>query len=436
MRLLFFPSDLGGGFGHISRCLALAQEAKEQGHNCAFVFNDTKYQREIGSQYDIFISRIHSSLSSFFSLLKARIAFSRSQPPPLFTEISGLDYQVIRDGLVGERILERKIDEYHQIVNTYNPDVLVGDTNLLVWIVGQKSGLPVVQIVRYASHPRTAQLIWWKNLTKGLIPPDSSALFNPLLLKMGLRPIKSAGDLLQGDLYIVPSIPEIEPIPKDEKTFHVGALTISTKNSDTPSWLSAIGNNFPLVYITIGGGARTVGTGLFFSTVIEAFADESVQVVVSTSSKFDSLNFSNVPKNISFFKWVPGKLLISKADLVIFHGGYGTMMESIACGTPTITIPFHTEQEGNGRRLEQAGCGLVLKLSCDRYEPVKASWKYGHYSFLIQNNYDLTSGELRTQVGKVLLNEAYEANTRNLQSKVKDYRGTERTMDLIEKYCR
>jgi UDP:flavonoid glycosyltransferase YjiC (YdhE family) len=119
--------------------------------------------------------------------------------------------------------------------------------------------------------------------------------------------------------------------------------------------------------------------------------------------------------------------------LVIFHGGYGTMMESIACGKPTITIPFHSEQEGNGRRLGQLGCGLVVKLSKENYKRIEGKWKYGSYSFLVQYRYDLTAEELIREVNKILFNAEYLNKAQTIQSKVKDYHGPKKTMELIEK---
>ncbi len=434
MRLLFFPSDLGGGFGHISRCLALAHEAACRGHTCAFVMNDTKYEQQLQKDFNVFISKKHPQYSSLLSFLKRKIGRLYAYPAPLFTEISGLDYQVIRDGFVNENIIKKKVAQYHKMVRTFKPDVLVGDTNLLVRMLSKKADVPVVQIVRYASHPKTAKLIWWQDEPAGMIPPDASALFNPLRMEMGFKPVTKAEDLLQGDLYIVPSIPEIEPVPEDEKTIHVGELTVPNRHDEIPSWLQDIDDTQPLVYITIGGGAGPVGNTLFFSTIVEAFTRKAIQVIVSTSSKFDPATFPNLPPNIRFFTWVPGKLIISKADVVIFHGGYGTMMETVTCGKPTITIPFQSEQEGNGRRLEQLGSGLVVKLSQENHQRIEARWKYGTYSFFVQNTYELTAEELYGKVHELLHHNKYRHNAEYLQSKVKNYHGPQQVMELVEKY--
>jgi len=434
MKILFFPSDLGGGFGHISRCLAIAHEAQQRGHDCAFVTNTKKYYLRLSNNFQSYTIRTNRRWDSILSGLKTILFQSDSRYSPVFTEFPGLDFQVIRDGLVDEKVVKEILTKYVQIVEHFNPHLLIGDTNLLAWILSKKVDVPIVQIVRYASHPSTAKLIWWKKEPEGVIQPNSSALFNPLLKEMGLKPIKRAEDLLRGDLFIVPSIPEIEPIPMARKTIHVGELTISSKDSEIPSWFEEIDNRQPLVYITIGGGAGGVGNKLFFSTIVEAFAKKPIQVVVSATNKFHSLDFTNLPKNMRFFQWVSGKLLISNADLVIFHGGYGTMMESIASGKPTITVPFHSEQEGNGRRLERLGCGIVVKLSREPYKRIEGKWKYGTYSYLVQNRYDLTAKELMNEVNKILFNNEYLNKAQILQSKISEYDGAQRIMEIIEKY--
>jgi UDP:flavonoid glycosyltransferase YjiC (YdhE family) len=433
MRILLFPSDLGGGFGHISRCLAVAEKGTARGHDCAFVLNDGKYAERVEKEFRVHVCKRKGSGNAFYRSLKDRFLTPKSRGGSIFTEISGLDFQVIRDGFVGEGTIKRKVGEYLRLVKEFKPDVLVGDTNLIVWMLGKQAHIPVVQIVRYATHPKTGELFWWKKVPEGIVAPDSSKVFNPVLEKMGLAPVSRAEDLLQGDLYIVPSIPEVEPVPEDQQTVHVGELTVSMNHKETGFWLEENEAREPMVYVTIGGGAGSVGNKDFFSTVAEAFRGKAVQVVVSTSNRFDPGAFACKASNIRFLEWVPGKALISKADLVIFHGGYGTMMEAIGLGKRTITVPFQSEQEGNGRRLEQLGCSVVMKLSKGKYHRVEGKWKHGRYSFLVQKTYDLDPQELYREVDKMLSNHKALDRARTLQSRITRYDGPGETLERIEK---
>ena len=433
MRLLFFPSDLGGGFGHISRCLALALEARNRNHICDFVLTDSKYENRIKKDFNVYVLKKRKKWGSPSLFLKKAISLFLKPPAyPLFLEISDLSFQIIRDDLTSERKIRHILDQYIEIVEYSKPDVLIGDTSLLVWILSQKVGIPAIQIIRFAFHPERAGLIWWKKIPTEITPPDSLKLFNPLLKKIGLKQINKAEDLLRGDLYLVPGIPEIEPVEADTKTIHVGDLTLSVEETSPPSWFNELPSNQPLIYVTIGGGAGPVGNRSFFLTIIEAFTDKKVQVVVSTSDKFKPEDFPGLPSNIRFFSWLPGKLIISKADLIVFHGGYGTMMETISRGKPTVIIPFQTEQEGNGRRLEKHGCGRVLKLSREKYKKINKKWEYGDYSFLIQNRFDLTPDILYEFCREILDNKKYVNAAETMRDKVKVFHGPRKAIELIE----
>lgn len=430
--MLFFPSDRGGGFGHVSRCLALAQEAKRRGHSCAFVLSDTKYEAKISSWFPVFMVRPQVFWSARLFGMLAGVLRPKRRSRPLYIGISGLDFQVIRDDLVSRQSIEYIMEGYRSAVKTFKPEILTGDTNFLVWMLSREVGIPVVQLVRYGSHPLTAKLIWWENIPRGILPPNSPTLFNPILKDSGLQLVEKAEDLFRGDLYIIPSIPEIEPIHGADRTEYVGGLLISANRQTTGPWSGWLDDSMPIIYVTIGGGAGPVGNKLFFSSIIEAFADYPARIIISTGGTLKADGFSNIPSNIRFFDWVPGRQIMARANLVIFHGGYATMMETITAGKPAMVIPFHSEQEGNGRRLEQLGCGHVLKLSNENFERVDARWPLGKYSYLVQRRYDLTSDQLRSTAHEILENTAYSVNTQALQKKILAYGGSSRAMELIE----
>ena len=80
------------------------------------------------------------------------------------------------------------------------------------------------------------------------------------------------------------------------------------------------------------------------------------------------------------------------------------------------------------------GCGRVIKLSSEDFKKIEGQWKYGTYSFLVQNRFDLTSGKLYREVDNLLNDNECLSNAQGLQSKIIKYRGAEGTMELIEKH--
>ena len=433
MRILFFPSDLGGGFGHVSRCIALADQARQRGHFCAFVLNDKKFAKRVTSKFPVNIVTPHVSFKKRFLTHLFANRPSGNSNKPLYLGISGLDFQLVRDGLVTGKAIEHTLCGYRRSVQSFNPDLLVGDINLLVGPLSRMVKLPCVQVVRFAFHPDTAQLIWWEKEPSGIVAPDLLSIINPTFERMGLEPIDACSDLLRGDLYVVPSLPEIEPIPqKTPNTIHVGPLVMCSAREAIPLVSDIQIPAKPLIYITIGGGAGPVGNQKLFTTFITALQNYPAEVIISTGGKSDLVKFPVLPANIKICDWVPADRVIPASDLVVFHGGYGTMMETVAAGKSSIVIPFHSEQESNGRRLEQLGCGRVMKLSKEPYSCLKIRESWGEYSYVTQNHYELEASEVLDAVDTMMTDHCYADAAKSLQGKVKSYGGARQTIALIK----
>ena len=306
MKIMLFPNDRGGGFGHLSRCLSLAGEAERRGHLCGFVLNSDAFREKIPSQFHTFYpSRFLGGYSIYAAIRK--IILRQQSTHPLFVVISTIDYQIIRDGLLEEHIVEQAIDHYIEIVGIFKPDVLIGDTDLLAGIVAKRCGLPIIQIVQPAYHPVHGKLLWWDKMPEGLFPPEGNLLFNPVLEKMGMAGINRTQELLCGDLFIIPSIPELDPSPQDAHTFHVGNLSFSQDESAMPSYFQEFDTHRPLLYVTIGGGARQAGSKSFFETLMKALRHEDMQVIISTGTRFQPKDFSDAPRHVRIVQWVTWK---------------------------------------------------------------------------------------------------------------------------------
>lgn len=122
-----------------------------------------------------------------------------------------------------------------------------------------------------------------------------------------------------------------------------------------PDWMEALSHDRLIVYVTVGGGSDSVRGLNLLPLWKAAFAGTGWEVVVSTGGRPVDRRWRRV-KNLRVFPWVPGAAMVTRADGILFHGGYGTM-EMVRAGVPSVVLPLHTEQEGNGRRLQQSGAG-------------------------------------------------------------------------------
>ncbi len=419
---LFFPSYLGSGFGHVSRCLALAGKLKARGWHTPFALAGVHAQKVYQAGYPVYEPK------------RPFRPKAESRPGPAYTVFSDMNFQLVRDRFHSPRIVRASVRESLRLVNRLKPHLLIGDTWPLTSIVGRLAGLPVVQIIKSVVHPAAPRLIWWQDVPEGLISPDPGPVFNPALRRWKLPPITRAEDLLTGDLLLVPSIPELDPLPEGlSNTYYVGALTRTLQAQPLPTWLTGLDPAQPLIYVTIGGGAGPVGSAKFFQIAAEALAQMDVQAIVSTSGKFPASSLPSPPPNVIFKDWVPGPAVIARASAVVFHGGYGTTMETVRYGVPGIVHPFHSEQEANGRRLEASGAARVLLPSREAYRVAHRRWRGGDFTTLIQLHSDLEPPMLRESITAVLEDKSYQENARRLSHALEGYGGASQAVDLIEK---
>lgn len=420
-RALLFPSYFGNGFGHIARCLTLADELTHRGWTAAMVLAGPHVGMVQQAGYQTFTPRFPTQPRS-----------SKAESPAYICIPDG-SLQVLRDGFVHPWRVWAAVTESLSIVRRFRPDVLIGDISLLPWIVGQLTSLPVVQVVRSMMHPATPRLIWWKDPPSGIVSPDIRPVFAGLLRHWNLKPIDRAEDLLRGDLFLIPSIPEIEPLPDNlPNTYYVGALVRELgSTSALPAPLDRQADQ-SVVYVTLGGGASSVGNYDFFLKLNEAMGGTPWSVIVSTGRKFDISKLPLAPPNLFYYQWVPGRETIQRSDVVVFHGGYGTTMETLQSGVPSIVLPFHTEQEANGRRLEANSVAQVLLPTTEPYQVMRRRWRGAEYTVLFQQHSKLSADTLRQAIATVLTDTRYRQNALHLSHELKRYGGPAQAVDLTE----
>jgi UDP:flavonoid glycosyltransferase YjiC (YdhE family) len=74
-----------------------------------------------------------------------------------------------------------------------------------------------------------------------------------------------------------------------------------------------------------------------------------------SNEKFDK------PENVILLASAPHSKLFPIADLVITHGGHGTIMRALANGLPLICMPMGRDQNDNAAKVQYHQIGLRLK---------------------------------------------------------------------------
>jgi UDP:flavonoid glycosyltransferase YjiC (YdhE family) len=92
---------------------------------------------------------------------------------------------------------------------------------------------------------------------------------------------------------------------------------------------------------------------------LEALGDEPVRVVATTNRHRPERPIE-VPANAKLVDWVLYSQVMPAADVVICHGGHGTVARSLATGTPLLVCPFVGDMAENASRVAWSGAGLSV----------------------------------------------------------------------------
>ncbi len=255
----------------------------------------------------------------------------------------------------------------------------------------------------------------------------------------GIPKVHRAEDLLRGDLYLIPGIPQLDHLPEDfSNTHHIGPLINGNAASDRLPANFPLRENGPVLYLTLGGGTVKHQAMRILQAHYAVFGNSSWQVVVSAGNQYDPCEAGEIPQNFKFFRWLPGRSAIDNSDVVVFHGGHTTMMETAASGIPSIVLPFQSEQEGNGRRLALQQAGFVISPSTEKNaaQLFRSRWLWGEFSMWAIPEYHYCPELLRDTANTLLRDPKYRDGAKKLSKTVSKYTGAAAAIEKISETLR
>jgi UDP:flavonoid glycosyltransferase YjiC (YdhE family) len=120
----------------------------------------------------------------------------------------------------------------------------------------------------------------------------------------------------------------------------------------------------PLVYVTFGSvlghlsHARDV-----FAVALRAVDGLPVRVLLTVGAAVDPASLGPVPANTHVERWVPQPDALAAADLVVCHGGSGTVLGTLGAGVPLVVCPLFADQRANAALVVDAGAGVPVAPS-------------------------------------------------------------------------
>lgn len=201
----------------------------------------------------------------------------------------------------------------------------------------------------------------------------------------------------------------LSPFPPSfrDPHFPLPASTFSFRQQEATS-TTVTTSQSPTVYFTLGTEFN-MESGDLFSRVLGGLRELPVQVVMTVGRHIDPAEFGPQPDHVRIERFVPQTQLLPQCDLVISHGGSGSVIGALSHGLPAVLFPMGADQPHNARRCADLGTARIL-------EPVTA-----------------TPEIIGSAVSAVLEDQRYRDAAKRIQIEINALPGPENTVPLLEK---
>lgn len=254
---------------------------------------------------------------------------------------------------------DRVASEYHKIIERIVPDntIIVARhrTSLAACFASEKMKIPMVTVYlapSYLSHLKIHEDMYGKVLKEEI---------NEAREKLGLSHISSwfcyhasiKKNIGLWPEWFAPS-DSTWPIQIDLKGF---PLINIEEDSFLPEELeNFIGSSKNIIFVA-GGSSNFISTE-FFITIIEACKLLKRKAVISTP--YRNLLPDSLPDLIYWIPSIPYRLIMPKVNMIIHHGGIGTLSQAMEAGLPQLILAHITDGPDNATRIEKLGAGRFI----------------------------------------------------------------------------
>lgn len=253
-------------------------------------------------------------------------------PPPEASVLGNRD-------LFGRLATTAMLPRMEQICRDWSPAIMLRDPcEYASAVVGQRLGIPTAQVA-----------ISLADAEAGSIDAAAPALEEH---RTGLV------EELRASPYLTRIPASLDPSPF--------ATTVRYRAPEThasqplPDWWG--GSEAPLVYMTFGTvlGYMTIAADVF-GAALEAVDGLPIRVLLTVGRAFDPASLGPIPSNVHVESWVEHADVLPAADVVVCHGGSGTVFGALAVGVPLVVVPVFADQFLNAERVAANGAGIVIE---------------------------------------------------------------------------
>jgi UDP:flavonoid glycosyltransferase YjiC (YdhE family) len=338
MKFLLIPGN--NSLSHIAKSLALESELSGRGHQVLIA---------VSKKHSPFLHRLH------------------------LTHAVLPDIQEADDGPVPSWEWFRRVDRVQsciqaeiELMNQYRPDGILGIFRFTTKIAAAVAGIDYDTLVCGCMLRDHDEVL-------GFAPEEPGAGYQAEYLnnffsfagrkigraadRFGVAVDSDARAMLEGRRTFLWDFPEFMPLPRRADRIHVGPLKweLGSRADRVPR--SPAETRRPLALMSFGTCCASRPAA---QKLVDCLLDQGYYVLVAAGGQPDLMQLRSSSSHMTLCSFAPLKPLISRAALVISHGGQMTLFESMAQGVPVLVMPFQPEQAHNGVCLERLGCGRRL----------------------------------------------------------------------------
>ncbi len=260
---------------------------------------------------------------------------------------------VLGQGFAG-RTARARVPRLLELVRGWHADMVLRDeVDFGAVVAAERAGIPHVSVVVLAAG--------------GMLRPDVVApSLDALRAEHGLEPDPGLAQLHR-HLTLVPVPPSFRdpqhPLPATAVPVQLAVLsdeepTLNHEASAALAWLDRRQGR-PTVHVTLGTVFHQE-SGDLFTRVLASLGDRGVNVVVTVGREIDPAELGPGADHVHVARYLPQALLLPHCDVVVNHGGSGTVVNALALGVPLVLLPMGADQPWNADRCEALGVGVVL----------------------------------------------------------------------------
>lgn len=187
-------------------------------------------------------------------------------------------------------------------------------------------------------------------------PPET---VNPMREREGLAPIESFAELLAESAGVLVTCPReldtnLDVVPRNVRYGVTGLPGRPARAWEPPS------SGRP--FVVAGMGTTDMDEQPQLERIVEALSTIEVDALVTVGDHLDPGHFA-VPDNVTVSPFVDHAAVMPHADLVVSHGGLGTLLAAMTFSLPVLAMPIDRDQPANAKAIERVGAGRVIDVA-------------------------------------------------------------------------